>query len=330
MRPLIRRSNRFVGARVALLMVVLSLSSAHSAFGQDKTRTKAGANRSATIAEVGFYLELSRCHACGPAHPQNAMIAFRGRGISAFYGMPKYDAQGNIEFLEKLQGVYGFPVSLFAGPFQTEAAAQRVVSEVPSILRRQIAEDRSSTGGSPQGSTGFFDVKVVRVRSARVTGNIPDLSTADLVIQPGIGVGRVLIGNSKGDVYAVLGKPRDAAADAESWRSGVESLTVSYRNGVVDQINVTSPKFHTATGLTVAASSQVFLQAFPASAKLCCGWYGASGSTEWTCWDAVARGIALQKGSSGGYPYNALIVHPVNRAVKQSDSGDEGCKPCVP
>ena len=137
MGRLIHDDNRFMRTRLTFLVVVVHcLASAQSGVGPDKTQANAGADRSPTVAQPGFYLKLSRCHACVPRQAQqDAMISFRGRGISAFYGSPVYDASySNIEFLEKLQGVHGFPASLFVGPFQTDASAHRVISEVPSIL----------------------------------------------------------------------------------------------------------------------------------------------------------------------------------------------------
>jgi hypothetical protein len=257
------------------------------------------------------------------------MFSFRGRGFPAFYGSPVYDASyRNIQFVEKLPGVHPVMGSLFVGPFQTQAAAQRVVAEIPSILGKQIAEDQrdnliaARAGGrrfSREETTGFYDIEVRRVLSARVTGSFASLPPEDFVIRPGVGVGRVLIGNSRTDVLAVLGKPRVASEGGDSWVSGNESLTVSYRSGAVSQINVNSSKFHSAAGLTSAASSQVFLKAFPTRVKYCCESCGASSCHNWTCWDAVTKGIAMQKGA-----LNALIVHRVNEAL----DGNADCKPC--
>lgn len=272
----------------------------------------------ATVAQPGFYITLYRCHACGLSRrQQDAMLSFRGRGFSAFYGNPEYDkAYNNIEFVEKIPGGYPNPVmvNLFVGPFQTEAAAQRVVSEIPSILRKQIAEDQV-----PERSAGLYDVRVVRVRSAKVTGSIPSLPSEDFVIQPGIGVGRVLIGSRRSDVQAVLGKPRGVGKDDDTWVSGTEFLTVYYRSGAVHAIKVGSPKFHTATGLTMASSGQIFLRAFPTSAKQCCVSTGCDGS-EWTNWDAVTKGIALKRGGD-----SSLIVHRVNELFEDENAK---CEPC--
>lgn len=312
---------------LASVMVVLFLVAPDKVEAQKRKATNE-TNRSVTVAQPGFYITLFRCHACPPRQP-DAMLSFRGRGFSAFYGNPVYDeSYNNIEFVEKLLGVYPVMGHLFVGPFQTEAAAQRVVSEIPSILRNQIAEDqrdnlRAARAGYairllPEQTTGFYDVEVVKVLSARVTGSFASLPPEDFVIRPGIGVGRVLIGNSRSDVLAVLGKPREALIDTDIWRSGDESLTVSYRDGAVSQISVSSPKFHTATGLTRAASSQVFLKAFPTRVKYCCESVGASAAWEWTCWDAITKGIAMCKGAQ-----DELIVHRVNEAVEAGD-----CKRC--
>jgi hypothetical protein len=237
----------------------------------------------------------------------------------------------NIEFVEKLAVVHPNPVmvTLFVGPFQNEATAQSFVPEIPSILKKQIAEDqsenlRAARAGyarrlSPEETMGFYEVKLVRVLSARLTGSFTSLPPEDFLIQPGTGVGRVLIGNRRSEVLAVLGKPRDAEEDADTWRSGEQSLTVRYREGAVYQIELSSPKFRTASGLTPGVSSLAFLKEFPTRVKYCCESRGASVSWEWTCWDADTKGIALKKGD-----FNALIVHRVNEAV----NGGGDCKRC--
>lgn len=317
---------------LASVMVIIFLAAPNKVEAQ-KRKAANEANRVATVAQPGFYITLDRCHACVLSRQQqDAMLSFRSRGFSAFYGSPVYDkSYSNIEFVEKLSVAYPNPVmvKLFVGPFQTESTAQSFVSEIPSILRNQIAEDkrenlRAARAGyatrlSPKETTGLYSIEVRRVISARVTGSFARLPPEDFLIQPGIGVGRVLIGNSRSEVLAVLGNPRDSYDGGDNWRSGAEALTVYYRDGAVSQIGVSSSKFHTATGLTISASSQVFLKAFPTRVKLCCNSQGASASWAWSCWDAVTKGIAIKKGD-----FIALIVHRVNEAV---DGGGD-CKPC--
>ncbi|HEY5885144.1 MAG TPA: hypothetical protein VIT88_10680 [Pyrinomonadaceae bacterium] len=282
------------------------------------------------IAEPGFYITLFRPRAFAPRQP-DAMFSFRGRGFFAFYGNPAYDkSYNNIEFVEKLAGIQPVMGSLFVGPFKTEAAAQRVVSEIPLILRKQIADDQrdllrqSGSRLSPEETTGVYQVEVVRVLSDKVTGSFASLPPEDFVIRPGIGVGRVLIGNSRTDVLAVLGKPRGSDAGVDSWQDGFEHLTVSYRDGAVHQISFSSPKFHTTTGLTGVASSQVFLKEFPTRVKYCYEPVGASVAWEWTCWDAITKGIAMCKGVllegiSNTRSQYELIVHRVNEALARDD-----------
>lgn len=294
------------------------------------------ANQNVTAAEPGFYITLSRPRAftLGTLAP-DARLTLRSRGFSAFYGNPVYDnSYENIEFVEKvsLEGPNPVLADLFVGPFQTKAAAQRVVSEIPSILRKQIAVDeRMNPREFPPGKTmGFYQVEIVRVLSDKIMGNFASLPPEGFLIQPGIGVGRVLIGNSRSEVLAVLGKPRNAEKDADSWESGYESLTVRYRNGAVYQVGVRSTKFHTANSITMAVSSQVFLKAFPKRVKYCCEPIGANVSYIFTYWDASTEGIALKKrrwleGIGSKDPNVALIIHRVNEAVVTEDR----CKRCL-
>jgi hypothetical protein len=283
---------------------------------------------SVTVAARGLYIELSRCNACaGPRWQQEAVSAFRARDLSAFAGNPKYDdSYQSIQFLEKLPRVSDKLTSVFVGPFQTENAASIAVSQIPSILRKQIAEDQ----GSPvSGSTGMFEVKIVRVRSAVATGGIDNLSADAYLIRPGFGIGKVLIGSARSDVEAVLGQPRYRSNNSDTWQSGDDSLLVLYSGGVVRQLEVSSSKFHTTSGLTAISNQQRFLQVFPKSSKQCCGIYGASGFSEWTCWDAISNGVALRRGShSGGSSLNALIVHSAGQPARQSEYDDAECKPC--
>lgn len=302
------------------VVIILLLSSPNKAEAQ-KTKATNEVNQGAAIAETGYYITLFRCHACVLSpRQQDAILSFRAFGISAFYGNPTYDKPyENIEFVEKVSVRYPNPVlmTLFVGPFETEAAAQRVVSKIPSILRKQIAEDKQSD--EPM---GLYEVEVRRVRSDKITGSFANLRPEDFVIRPGVGVGRILIGNSRDEVLAVLGEPRDKEDESDTWRSGDEYLMVSYVDGVVNHISVSSSKFRTDSGLTSASSSLQFLRAFPTRVKYCCVSNGASASWEWTCWDAVNKGIALHKGSQ-----IEIVVHKVNEAFMQYESGDE-CNPC--
>jgi hypothetical protein len=132
---------------LASVMVVIFLLAPNKVDAQRRKPTNK-TTRSVIGAKPGFYIKLSRCHACSLSRreQQDAMTAFRANGLSAFYGDEKYDkSYVNIEFLKKLPGVQPFPFSLFVGPFQTQSEAQSVVSKVPTILRKQISEGECPT-----------------------------------------------------------------------------------------------------------------------------------------------------------------------------------------
>jgi len=311
--------------RILILIAVgslfLSIARAQGG-GGEKIRRRSNSS----VASAGVYIELSRCNACAsPRWQQETVAAFGVRGFSAFAGNAKYDdSYRTIQFLEKLPRVFDKGTPVFVGPFQNENAARNVVSQIPSILRKQIAQDQGSQTST---STGLFEVTVVRVRSSVATGGIDSLPSDAYVIKPGIGIGKALIGARRAAVAEALGAPRYRSQEYDSWQSGNDGLTISYQNGLVQQIEVSSDRFHTVDGVTVATSPQRFIQLFPKSVKKCCGIYGASGFSEWTCWDSANSGIALRRGShSGGSSLNALIVHSNRQLLKDDDAAE--CKPC--
>lgn len=297
----------------------------------DETRPSVTAQPGVDVAEPGFYVRLTRGHDCVSDQP-DALTVFHGRGISAFYGNPgSDDSSAELKFLEMFRGSRDFG-SLFVGPFRSEAAAKALVSQIPTILSRQIAEDqreereqaarRIGSSSSPKTATGFFDVSIVRVLSKYVTGNFANFRPEDYVIRPGIGIGRVRIGSSRTEVLAAFGEPRVSAFEAlDVWKSGDEQLKVWYSEGVVIEMSVSSPKFHTALGLNAASNSREFLKAFPGSKIQCCIDAGRLGFVSMSSWDAVAEGIALQEDGEN----NVLIVHPVN---KEAIHASEQCQPC--
>ena len=111
----------------AIIFLVCSMASAFQGGGGEATKKRSSnketsrtkSDRNVAIAEPGFYITLFGCRACSRRQP-DTMLSFRSRAFSAFYGNPVYDqAYRNIQFVEKLPGVYLVLVSLFVGPFQT-------------------------------------------------------------------------------------------------------------------------------------------------------------------------------------------------------------------
>lgn len=166
--------------------------------------------------------------------------------------------------------------------------------------------------------------KVISVTPVEAPGDLQQLSPQDYVVRPGLGVGRVLIGNSRSEVLAILGKPYRGT---NTWQSGSNSLSVSYRGETVSQINVTGSKFHTPEGLTAASSRSVFLKAFPTTTKYYCQLIAASHGYYYKYWDAASKGIALLEigyiESPSTKPDRILIVHGINQPFEKEGE----CKP---
>ena len=120
---------------------------------------------------------LTRANCCGRVK-QDSMLSFRSRGYSAFFGDPHYpDSSNLIESVYIVKYGEGGWNMLFVGPFQSESEAKRVVADIPSILRKQIADDRRylslnsyprGTKFSPEETTGFYMVEVSKVISVTV------------------------------------------------------------------------------------------------------------------------------------------------------------------
>lgn len=319
---------------LASTMAVLFLA-APSRIEAQKARANTAGKQSVSVAQPGFYITLSRANCCGRVKPDSA-LSFRSRGYSAFFGDPHYpDSSNLIESVDIVKYWEGGWNMLFVGPFQSESAAQSVVSKIPSILRKQIAEDRRylslnsyprGTKFSPEETTGFYKVevsKVLSVTSGKLFGDLARLLPEDFVIRPGVGVGRVLIGSSKSEVLSLLGNP---VAGTNTWGafsgpSGRSSLSVSYDGETVSRIDLTGSKFHTVGGLTAVSGRAAFLKTFPTTIKCHSQLITASAGYYYKYWDAASKGIALLEigniESPSTKPDRILIVHGINQPFEK-------------
>jgi hypothetical protein len=109
---------------------------------------------------------------------------------------------------------------------------------------------------------------------------------ASAVINPGVGIGRVLLGQRLDEVHAILGSPKlsDAAMGGrlwEIWRSGTafdgkrqngpEELEIYFTRersdlggpSLVRQIRISSPFFRTPSGVSIRSSFSEISESFP-------------------------------------------------------------------
>ena len=134
---------------------------------------------------------------------------------------------------------------------------------------------------------GFFkSVAVLLLWSLGVVSVLGQGAGASAVITPGVGIGRVLLGQRLDEVHASLGAPKlsDAAMGGrlwEIWRSGTafdgkrqngpEELEIYFTRersdlggpSLVRQIRVSSPFFRTPSGVSIRSSFSEISESFP-------------------------------------------------------------------
>jgi hypothetical protein len=134
---------------------------------------------------------------------------------------------------------------------------------------------------------GFFkSVAVLVLSSLGMVSVLGQGAGASAVITPGVGIGRVLLGQRLDEVHASLGAPKlsDAAMGGrlwEIWRSGTafngkrqngpEELEIYFTRersdlggpSLVRQIRVSSPFFRTPSGISIRSSFSEILESFP-------------------------------------------------------------------
>ena len=134
---------------------------------------------------------------------------------------------------------------------------------------------------------GFFkSVAVLLLWSLGMVSVLGQGAGASAVISPGVGIGRVLLGQRLDEVHASLGAPKlsDAAMGGrvwEIWRSGTafdgkrqngpEELEIYFTRersdlggpSLVRQIRVSSPFFRTPSGVSIRSSFSEISESFP-------------------------------------------------------------------
>ena len=134
---------------------------------------------------------------------------------------------------------------------------------------------------------GFFkSVAVLLLWSLGIVSVLGQGAGASAVVTPGVGIGRVLLGQRLDEVHASLGAPKlsDAAMGGrlwEIWRSGTafdgkrqngpEELEIYFTRersdlggpSLVRQIRVSSPFFRTPSGVSIRSSFSEISESFP-------------------------------------------------------------------
>jgi len=134
---------------------------------------------------------------------------------------------------------------------------------------------------------GFFkSVAVLLLWSLGIVSVLGQGAGASAVITPGVGIGRVLLGQRLDEAHASLGAPKlsDAAMGGrlwEIWRSGTafdgkrqngpEELEIYFTRersdlggpSLVRQIRVSSPFFRTPSGVSIRSSFSEISESFP-------------------------------------------------------------------
>jgi hypothetical protein len=134
---------------------------------------------------------------------------------------------------------------------------------------------------------GFFkSIAVLLLWSLGIVSVLGQAAGASGVINPGVGIGRVLLGQRLDEVHASLGAPKlsDAAMGGrlwEIWRSGTafdgkrqngpEELEIYFTRersdlggpSLVRQIRVSSPFFRTPSGVSIRSSFSEISESFP-------------------------------------------------------------------
>jgi hypothetical protein len=168
---------------------------------------------------------------------------------------------------------------------------------------------------------GFFkSVAVLLICSLGIVSVLGQGAGASAVITPGVGIGRVLLGQRLDEVHASLGAPKlsDAAMGGrlwEIWRSGTafdgkrqngpEELEIYFTRersdlggpSLVRQIRVTSPFFRTPSGVSIRSSFSEILESFPnlrTDEELTYALSGGRNEKEFEMFVDRTRGIAFE------------------------------------
>jgi hypothetical protein len=104
-------------------------------------------------AVPGFYIQIETCHACaypdwqreaGEALATSGVAAFASDDIVSRYSDQPFDVVKALP-LRKI-GDEGWPIPIYAGPFNTEREARQLLVKLPTILQAGIAKTLKATG----------------------------------------------------------------------------------------------------------------------------------------------------------------------------------------
>ena len=153
-----------------------------------------------------------------------------------------------------------------------------------------------------------------------------EASDTSLLLSPGIGAGKVLIGQDAEQVYKELGKPDDGDAamqkavaiwykdhDPKSYATSIYTVRDTGENppAFVRQIRVTSPAFKTQDGIGVSSSLKEIKEKYQVS-KL---EVASGGGITMSIYDSL-KGIAFEMDDHD--ICSGIIIHTDNEALKPS------------
>src|SRR4051812_48676212 len=101
-------------------------------------------------------------------------------------------------------------------------------------------------------SIGIFYVQAKEKDSAGTTKD-------SYLIIPGISVGEISIGTLRDDVQSLAGEPVSSLGDGDQF----SDFVVSYDDDRVVEIIITSPRYHTAEGVSILKTLKQFLAFYP-------------------------------------------------------------------
>lgn len=157
------------------------------------------------------------------------------------------------------------------------------------------------------------------------------------IVEPGVRIGRVFLGDTKAAVARRLGKPTKVfklpgGFDSQLWRSNKEfapglrdTLEIVYRRGVVVQIEVTNPIFKTKNGLSISSLLANWRRKY-GTATAQTRYY--TDRSDQTYYDWRRAGIAIESvldnpgGDTGEFVFKTLIVHRKGFAVVPDPGGE--------
>lgn len=149
---------------ITALLALLSISPALRAQNVSPIRASSAQIKisSANKAKSGFYLEIKRSYVRAHSSWQKRTITLlKFKGFAAFTGEPKSQiSDNNIKALEKTSSPRSAISSVYVGPYQSEAIAERMIPDLLAALKPLIDDEKKN---DELDNRYLFLVGVVRV-----------------------------------------------------------------------------------------------------------------------------------------------------------------------